>query len=123
MLLLDDEEGVDKLMEMSRTSDEYGHLPTCKSKFGNTIDDRVNYVLKNREYELQHDSYREEFDARDFSPEEIRQFVPSLAENLVDIQDRVDEYPSLGTRLEEFRDALWDIEAVYVGSVIGGYRQ
>lgn len=123
LLLLDDEDGFHELMDKSRTNSKYGFLSTCEDKFGNTITNRVNFLLEDGEYDLQHDIWRKNFDVRDFDVDEIRQFVPDLAEQLVDIQENMKEYPSLGSKLESFRNALWDLEAVFVGAISGDYKQ
>jgi hypothetical protein len=122
-LLLDSREGFDKLMEKSRTNANYGFLMNCKRKFGNTISDRLNFILKDKEYNLQHETWRDSFDVRDFDPDEIRVKVPDVAEQLVDIQSQMDERPSLGGRLEGFRNALRGLEAVYIATEFQSYRE
>ncbi|WP_336358493.1 AlbA family DNA-binding domain-containing protein [Haloarcula sp. CGMCC 1.6347] len=122
-LLLDDDSAFESLMNKARTNSKYGFLSQCEGKFGNTINDRVNFLLKDGQYNLQHDTWRKEIAVKDYSPNEIRGFVPELGRNLVLIQEDLKETQRLRGRFEKFRNALWDLEVVYVGIIAGGYKQ
>jgi len=122
VLLLGDEALFDDLMDNCRTNANYGHLKRCKRKFGNTIADRVNFLLKNDEYDLSHDGFNERIKVKDNNKSDIDELIPAIGQNLVDLQEKMEEYPRYGGDLEDFRNALWDLEVVYVGCIAGEYN-
>lgn len=122
MLILDDSDGFDALLDTCGTNARYGYLKTCNRKLGNTIEDRVNFVLKGEQYSLNHNTWRREFNVKDFGVDQIRELLPTVAEHLVDLQEKVREHPSFGEEWTKFSNALWDLEVIYLGSVVGNYN-
>lgn len=124
MLILDDEEGFDKLLEKSRTNVEYGHLKECKSKFGTSIHNRANFLLKNEdgEYSLKHDGWRKDIRPKNLDEDDIERILPKCGRHLEDLYEIYSTHREYGNRLEEFSDALWDLEVVYAACVNEGYN-
>lgn len=112
LLLMDDAETFDALIEQSSTNTKYGDLKTCKQKQGNTEDDRIRYLLRtDAGYSLKHADWKTEFQPRELEETEIRELIPSVAEQLVDLQ-QLYEQQKAWDKTNEFRDALWDLEVV-----------
>jgi uncharacterized protein (UPF0297 family) len=115
LLLLNDPDTFENLINASSTNDKYGTLRECKQKMGNTINDRVNYLMNNNgEYVLKHQSWRKDFNPKDMEFDEIMETIPEVGEQLIDLQ-RLYEQQKAWSRTQKFREALWDLE-VALGS-------
>lgn len=112
LLLMDDSETFNLLMEQSSANAKYGDLRTCKQKFGNTENDRVRYLLhSDGGYSLKHADWKAEFQPQKLKETKIRELIPSVAEQLIDLQQLYEKWKAWD-RTEEFQNALWDLEVV-----------
>lgn len=109
---MDDAETFDALMEQSSTNAEYGDFRICKQKLRTTENNRIRYLLRSDEgYSLKYADWKAEFQPRELEEIKIRDLIPSIAEQLVDLQQSYEQHKAWDTR-DEFFDALWDLEVV-----------
>ncbi|WP_460921395.1 AlbA family DNA-binding domain-containing protein [Salinarchaeum chitinilyticum] len=112
LLLMNDSDSFDKLIDQSSTDAVTGDLKTCKRKIGNTMDDRVRYLLEsNSGYTLKYSDWRRDFQPRSLDEMEIRELIPDIADQLIELQPLY-ERQKAWDRTREFRAALWDLEVV-----------
>ena len=112
-LIMNDRDSYDELIETSGHSNDYGDLRVCNQKLGNTVDDRRRYLLDDDHsgyYSLKHRDYKKEIVIKDLTNGEIREIIPQISNELVDLHDH---YTSnrLFNRYHKFHDALSDLEA------------
>jgi hypothetical protein len=112
LLLMNDKETFETLIERSTTDDKRGDLRMCNQRMGNTVRNRINCLLKSDSgYQLKHDTWTKEFQPKDLEIDEIRELIPQVARQLIDLQ-KLYEQRKLWHRTDDFRDALWDLEVV-----------
>lgn len=111
LLLMDAEDIFDALMEQSSSNAKYGELRTCKQKMGNTIRDRVKFVLKDEEYSIKVSSRTYNFNVEELEKEEIEEKIPELADLFVELSQKADGW-HLRRIMGESRKAVWDLEVM-----------
>lgn len=105
-----DSELLEDIIDISNT--ESGEFQTCRQKVSNTEDYRLKYVMKNKSYKLKHDGWRRNFEPKSLEKGEIIELIPEIGTQLKDIQEILDEESQFWNRRNNFRSALFDLEAV-----------
>jgi hypothetical protein len=112
LLLMDDTPTFDHLIDQSSANTSRADLQTCKQKLGNTVADRVNYLLKSGDgYSLKHNDWEAEFRPQDLGEEEIRDLIPPVSKQLCELQELYEQQMAWDNR-QKFFNALWDLEVV-----------
>lgn len=90
-----------------------GEFRTCSQKVDNTLNNRFNYLLNSDSHQLKHNSWKREFSPKEMDAATAKSEIPSLANQLGDIQETMNEYYGAAvSKRDEFRNALWDLELV-----------